>query len=304
MVVEALTPADTAELGKSGPADALDTFLVCGGYPHLTEEWDARQDFWTNLERQLTPYSALVVTGERILSSEFPEGDAARALQAIGSGERNFTNIGAATGLAQVTLTRTLGLLSTKRVLEVMHPLSTETHPRQTRYAIADPYLRFWLRFVRLGIPEIQRGRPDLVLENIRTQWSTYRGGAIEPVVRDAVTRLLPAERFGAARYVGSYWTRSNEWQVDLVGSDKPEAATTIPFVGSIKWRDNTPFDEQDARALAVATARVPGTDTGTRLVGVSRSGYDAGSLDVALTPADVVQAFAQGGSSQLAVEN
>jgi uncharacterized protein len=58
---------------------------------------------------------------------------------------------------------------------------------REARYRIDEPYLRFWLPFVGPGIPMIERGRGDRVLKSIRTSWTSWRGRAIEPVIRDAL---------------------------------------------------------------------------------------------------------------------
>jgi uncharacterized protein len=41
---------------------------------------------------------------------------------------------------------------------------------------VADPYLRFWLRFVEPAISDIQRGRPDLAVVRVRREWPDYRG--------------------------------------------------------------------------------------------------------------------------------
>src|SRR5207302_589639 len=103
-------------------------------------------------------------------------------------------------------------------------------------YSVADAYLRFWLAFLGPALPEIERGRGDLVLERIRTEWPRYLGRAIEPIVREAVTRMLPDERFGDARFCGTYWTRTGDVEVDLIGgtaSPRPnESRSPAPSSG------------------------------------------------------------------------
>jgi hypothetical protein len=47
-----------------------------------------------------------------------------------------------------------------------------------------------WLAFLGPYLPEIERGRSDLVLRRIRASWTTWRGRAVEPVVREALRRL------------------------------------------------------------------------------------------------------------------
>jgi hypothetical protein len=107
----------------------------------------------------------------------------------------------------------------------------------------------------------------------------------VEPVVRAAIRRLLPDTRFGLADRVGSWWTRSNDEEVDLVGM----AEGRVAFAGSIKWRDRLPFDDRDRAKLVQAAARIPGADTDTLLVGVSRAGFTTDELDVALGADDLI---------------
>ncbi len=109
-----------------------------------------------------------------------------------------------------------------------------------SRYTIADPYLRFWLRFIGPNLPLIERRRGDLAVRRVMDGWNTYRGHAIEPIVRACIERMLPEERFGDANFLGAFWTRTNNPEVDLVGSDDDRRPTSAEFVGSIKWRDKS----------------------------------------------------------------
>jgi hypothetical protein len=175
------------------------------------------------------PTSALLVSGERALAAEFPaESQACAVLGAIGAGERTFSLIArAAGGVPQASLQRALQLLVAKRVVEAATPLSPRPS-REKRYVVADPHLRFWLAFLGPHLPEIDRGRSDLVLRRIRTAWTTWRGRAIEPVVREALRRL-PAGRLPVGtQVVGGYWTRTNDPEIDLVGADREPVARRI----------------------------------------------------------------------------
>jgi hypothetical protein len=139
------------------------------------------------------PTSALLVSGERALSAEFPAESQARAvLGAIGTGERSFSLIARAAGrLSQASLQRALQLPLAKRVVQASTPLSIRPS-RETRYVVADPHLRFWLAFLGPHLAEIDRGRSDLVLRRIRAAWTEWRGRAVEHVVREALRRLPP----------------------------------------------------------------------------------------------------------------
>jgi uncharacterized protein len=301
MTIEPLTPADVSEMLALDPLDALDAYLVTGGFPVLALEWGAGRTFAMYLREALeNPTSFLLVSGERTLAAEFPQRAQARAvLSAIGSDARVYRDIAARSQLPGTSLREALALLGEKRLVQRTTPYAAVAHPKNARYAIVDSYLRFWLRFVGAdGIELAERGRGGVLFERTRVAWPAYRGAAIEPVVRTAIERLLPDERFGSAMHVGSFWTRDNSVELDLVGGDKTPVAAAIGFVGSIKWRASAPFDRADLGALTRQRASLPGADDATLLVGVSRSGFARGlALDVALSAEDILAAYRFGGS-------
>lgn len=293
IVLGPLTVAELADLLDLAPAEAMEAMLVVGGFPLVAQSWVpglGRREF---LQQALAdPTSALIVTGERALAAEFPDPAGRAALSAVGAGETTFTTIANRTGLPQTTLRRTLDALVHKRILVAEQPLSTRPATKLTRYRVDDPYLRFWLRFIEPGLDEIERGRTDLAAARVEENWQTYRGRAVEPLVRGGIDRLLPDPRFGDARRVGGYWTRSNDVEVDLVGTAGTRSPSRVVMVGSVKWREQRAFDRADLAALHRARDQVPGTDAATLLVAVSRAGKPTTGLDAHLGPADLVEAW------------
>jgi AAA+ ATPase superfamily predicted ATPase len=274
MVVPPLNPADVASMLDLTPADAFDAFLVTGGLPLILDEWPRNASLTDYLTDAVDdPTSALLVSAERALAAEFPvEAQARHVLAAIGSGERSFSLIGrAAGGVPQASLSRALNLLTGKRLVDAMVPVSTRPS-RDTRYVVSDPYLRFWLTFLGPHMDEIERGRGDLVLRRITSSWTSWRGRAIEPVLRESLRRLPDALPGGTA-VVGAYWTRTNDPEIDIVGADREPVAKRITCVGSIKWLENRPFDAHDLARLIVHRNRLPGSEDATSLIAVSRSG-------------------------------
>jgi AAA+ ATPase superfamily predicted ATPase len=292
MVIGPLNPAEIAAMLSLDPAAAFDATLVTGGLPLICGEWPRGAGLQGYLEQALhNPVSALLVSGERSLAAEFPvEAQARTVLRAIGSGERTFTSIGrAAGGIPQMSLTRALDLLTAKGVVTGELPVSL-LPSRERRYRITDPYLRFWLRFLEPYMPEIERRRGDLTLRRVRSGWTSYRGRAIEPLVREALTRLLPDGQLPAAPAVGGYWTRTNQVEIDLVGADRVPVAGRLLFVGSIKWQDTVPFDRHDEAALIRHRSEL--TDDLIPLVAVSRSAIDSPAADARYRPEDLIQAW------------
>jgi hypothetical protein len=293
LVVPPLNPAEVATMLETGPADAFDAYLVSGGLPLILDEWPRGAGLWDYLQRAVTrPTSALLVSGERTLAAEFPtEAQARTVLGAIGHGERTFSLIArAAGGLNPGSLKRALDLLIDKRIVEADLPVSTKPS-KDTRYRVADPHLRFWLSFLGPGLPAIERGRGDQVLAAIRKSWPSWRGRAIEPVIREALLRMPGSVLPDGTEVVGGYWTRTNDPEIDLVGADRAPIAKRLTMVGSIKWLENKPFDHRDLARLIVHRSQLPGADERTPLLAVTRAGCTARDL-TAISPEDLLRAW------------
>ncbi|WP_327637468.1 AAA family ATPase [Kribbella sp. NBC_00482] len=289
MVLGPLTPADLADMLDLAPAVAFDAALVTGGLPLICRDWRRGGTLRDFLKTSLSdPTSPLLVSAERSLAAEFPPralgGD---VLRAVGSGERTFSNIArAAGGLAHTSLTRAMQVLMDKGIVTAELPVSLRPS-KERRYRIADPYLRFWLTFLAPHMAEIERMRGDLTLVRIKENWSSWRGRAVEPLIRESLARLLPDDQLPGAGVVGGYWTRSNDIEIDLVGADRGPLAKELLFLGSIKWLDNSRFDSHDLAALHRHRSLL--TDDPVPLVAVSRNGVTASGLDAVYGPDELL---------------
>ncbi|AZQ37136.1 ATP-binding protein [Streptomyces cyaneochromogenes] len=299
MTVRPLNLADVQAMTALDAAGAVDAQLITGGFPEIVQSWRpgmGRTDFLR--ASVASPLSPLLVAGELSLLGEFPEASHSRAvLEAVGSGERTFSAIAAQAGgagaLPSGTLSPLLAVLQAKRVLAADLPLSVKPDSKNKRYRIADPYLRFWLAFLARSIPLIERGRGDLALERIERSWTTWRGRAVEPLVRESLLRLLPDAGWPGTEAVGGWWNRQNNPEIDLVGTDREPVAGKVHFVGSVKWLESRPFGRHEYDALVRDMLAVPGTAPDTPLVAVSRCGV---ADDLPLTahwgPEDLVRAW------------
>jgi AAA+ ATPase superfamily predicted ATPase len=295
MIVPPLSPADVALMTGLPAAEAFDAYLISGGLPMILDDWPHGAPARAYLaEAVADPTSPLFVSGERSLAAEFPAETQARlVLSAIGSGERTHTLIGRAAGdLPTATLTRALRLLTSKRVITSEAPLSTRPS-RETRYSVADPHLRFWLAFLGPYLPEIERGRSDLILGRIDRSWTSWRGAAIEPVIRESLRRMPAPTLPEGTQAVGGYWTRTNHPQIDIVCADREPIARRVTAVGSIKWQDSRVFDSHDLAELIVQRSMLPGADARTPLIVVARGGVNTNVDDVRVfTPDDLLEAW------------
>jgi AAA+ ATPase superfamily predicted ATPase len=295
LVVPPLNPREVAAMSKRTGADALEAYLVTGGFPKIAAAWQ-EGDLQAFLARSLIDDgSPLVSTGHLILEAEFRSSVQARSvLAAVGTGSRTNKAISDASGIRTSNLTYPLKVLAEKRVVATSLPLSIKPSVDR-RYAVSDPYLRFYLRFLDRGYGEIERGRGRVLVPEIMRSWETYLGLAIEPIIRAAIENLLPDDRFGLAQAVGGFWTRDHRVEVDLVGADRGEPPVrAVSFIGSIKWRQRKPATGSDVAELIRTGSAIAGVTPDTPIVLVSRSGITdvKAPLAAAFEPDELLASF------------
>lgn len=270
-----LSPYDVAEYRQCDAPESVDAWLLTGGMPLVVTEWERTETRTDYLARALaSPLSALVVTGERALTAEVAAEQAPRTVVHTLKGKpATFSALGSVTGLSSSTLDRALTGLTATGAVEGVRPYST-TASRLRHYRVADSYLGWWLEFVMPYLAEIDRGRGELTARRAENSWSTWRGHAVEPLVRESLLRADMPDLPALLAHVGSYWTRNYATEMDVVGGDRFPVASRIAVVGSIKWRASSRWGEADSNALRMAAAKVPGgtpTDVaGPQLVAIT----------------------------------
>jgi uncharacterized protein len=305
-----LNPADVAAALRLEPADAIDACLMSGGLPGILRAWPEGVTALAFAEGEAEdPASPLFGVPEAALLAEFPAPDMTRrVIEAIGGGDRTHASIAAEAGSrAGVIPSGTLSpllhrLVAGKHVLAAEEPLSVRSG-KPMLYRVADSNLRFYLGIGRPMQDWARRGRAEPAREILRRRWTSWRGRAVEPVIREALSLSAADLPWPEALAVGGWWNRAFDPEVDLIGADKAPVAGKIYYAGSVKWLER-PFDERDLADLRSGAAAVPGFQIGrTALVTVSRAGASEGAarqLALSWHPRDVVGAFSghgQGGT-------
>jgi hypothetical protein len=303
LVLGPLNLAETAAAAGLTGSDAVDAHLITGGLPGLLLRWPTGTPADDHLRAECAdPASPLFTVPEQSLAAEFPNPDVARRVfEAVGGDARAYTTIaGTAGGRGGPVNSGTLSpllrqLTDDKQVLAADQPLATRSG-KPALYRVADSNLRLYLAILRDVHNLARRGRPDAGYALFQNRWSSWRGRAVEPLIRAsleqaAITGSLP---WPETQVVGGWWNRQFDPEIDLVGADRAPVASRIDFCGSVKWL-GTPFDNHDLHQLREGARQVPGFDAArTGLVAVSRSGADlpAGSVGVVWGPGDVVAAW------------
>jgi uncharacterized protein len=306
LILGPLNPAETGRATGLSGADAIDAYLMSGGLPGILRSWPTGTTAMDHVRAECAdPASPVFGVPEAALMAEFPLPDQSRrVLEAVGSGDRTHAGIATSAGsrsgpLPAGTLSPLLRrLVVEKRVLAIEEPLSTKAS-RPALYRVADPSLRFYLAAGRRAHEHARRGRPDAGYDVIARQWQSWRGRAVEPVVREALANAAAA---GALPWpdvgiVGGWWNRRFDPEVDLVGADHGPVANRIAFAGSIKWLD-APFDPHHLSDLRRGVVSIPGFRPGSSgLAIVTASGttsrLDLHGVDLVWGPDDIVGAWA-----------
>jgi hypothetical protein len=162
---------------------------------------------------------------------------------------------------------------------------------RRSVWAIADPYLRFWFRFVLPNRTELDRtGDVDAFYRAVvapRLDEFVSRP-AFEEVCRAWLWRWIDEGAFGArVGQVGAWWgpipapapgqpRRQAEAEVEVVAAREGR----VSLLGEAKWT-TTPVDLPVLNRLRRVAQHVPGADEGTRLALFGRR-FDARLREVA----------------------
>jgi uncharacterized protein len=114
-------------------------------------------------------------------------------IEAVRGGNRTHASIAAEAGgrtgaIPSGTLSPVLHrLVNDKRVLAIDEPLSVKAG-KPALYRVADSNLRFYLAIGRSAHELTRRGRPASAVALIRRRRASWRGRAVEPMVREALS--------------------------------------------------------------------------------------------------------------------
>lgn len=200
--------------------DRARAYFVCGGVPWYLARFDARRSIETNVVAELLEeHAPLRHEPEFLLREELREVESYYAvLLAIASGRATPREISQVTGIGERGLHYYLQQLVDLGFVRRRYPL-TDAPPaaRHVRFALDDPLIRFWFRFVFPTTSYLAQMGPEKTWrERIRPEIDAYFGGCFEALCREALPHLYASERVTAPFEVGEYWDK--RCQIDVVG--------------------------------------------------------------------------------------
>ncbi|MEM7538516.1 MAG: ATP-binding protein [Chloroflexota bacterium] len=212
-------------------------YAITGGIPAYLELFDDNLNLLNNLrEHFITPTNLMLNDAVFLLREQLDEPRNYMALlESIAAGNHKLADVAKMAGLDRSAATKYLAVLSELGYVKRTVP-ATVRHPeksRQGRFVITDAYLRFYFRFLRPYLGDIERGRINRVISLLRDHLTDFIGThTFEELCREWLDistdeGTLP---FFPDR-VGSHWSRTS--QVDVLGINW---RTKEILLGECKW--------------------------------------------------------------------
>lgn len=234
------------------PIRAVEAFAVWGGVPRYWEMAAAFRNHDQAVEDLvLSPQGVLRDEPAGLLLDDLRDTtQAASILALVGGGCHRISEIAARLGKPATSLTRPLQRLVELDLVRREMPFgSSPRDTKRTSYLIADPFLRFWFRFVEPARSRIEAGMTRAVASEVASSFAQHAGSVWEDLVRAAVPRM----RIGGAEWteVGRWWgpgLDGRPMEIDVVGSASD--GRTI-LVAEAEWSDRS-----DPKRLLAEIAR------------------------------------------------
>jgi len=229
-----LKPWDVACFAPGwAPEDHVALYGVFGGVPGYLAEIDPSLTLWENVERLvLRPGARFLEEGSMLLRLELR--DIARyyaVLEAIAGGATSFGEIVSRSGVPPQALPKYLQTLVLMGLVSREQPLLPGG---KARYVVADPFLRFWFRYIPRYRSAIEQGLVDKVSKAVSRDF----GESTLPLAWEETARMMVVEMARRGRLpltptrVGSWWGRGEE--IDIVALN--EKTKEILFA-ECKWQ-------------------------------------------------------------------
>lgn len=226
-------------------------YSVLGGVPYYLERIDPARSVVDNIVQRVMGWLALVQDEPQILLHDhFTQPRLYTAIIAqVAHAVHSPKEIADALSLEPATVSKYLHTLVRLGLLRREVP-ATERRPersRKSRYVVADPYLRFYHRFLAPQLHFIARGAYTSVWRTVERHWRAFVGAyTFEELCREWV---YAAAESGALPFlpktVGAHWSASE--QIDVVAVNWDQA---VVLYGECKWKKDNALNEGEVRKL------------------------------------------------------
>ncbi|NOI30474.1 ATP-binding protein [Vibrio coralliilyticus] len=96
-------------------------------------------------------------------------------------------------------------------VITKLRPISSKENSRDIRYAISDPFLNFWFRFIHANKSAVEIENYEYIRRYIERDFTVYSGLELESLFKAI---LVESKQFGK---IGGYWDAKGHNEIDIV---------------------------------------------------------------------------------------
>jgi AAA+ ATPase superfamily predicted ATPase len=224
-------------LPLADPVQAVESYAVWGGVPRYWELAGDHPDLAAAVRSLvLSPLGVLYEEPSRLLLDDLRDtAQAASILGLIGQGCHRASEIAARLEKPATSLSRPLERLIEMDLVARETPFGTSVRSsKRTLYRIADPFLRFWFRFVQPDRSRLEARQIAAVERDVAASFPHHAGEMWEELARASVP---------AVEYFGRIWGPAGRWwgpgldrqplEIDVVAeSDTGDAL----LIGEVKW--------------------------------------------------------------------
>jgi len=266
---------------------------VAGGIPAYLERFDETQKLGANIQRLFMRRTGMFRSEPFILVGDVIRRETQTyeaVLKAIAAGRRTPQEIGAMLGLTSSYLSPYLKQLEPLHLIERRLPATIPPERRRTSrnslYHLADPYLRFYFRFIQPNLGLVEQELTGVLWQRIAEQFRAFVGlTAFEELCREWTLVQARAGRLPfPPEIVGSHWAK--DVQVDVVALNWREQAILL---GECKWGVKAMARSVIRELVQKAPRIVPGEGWHVHYVFFARAGFtdaaraEAGSVEASL---------------------
>lgn len=281
-----LQPIDFFKLGeffpKYSPVQLVEVYGITGGVPKYFEFISDGGPVLSNIEHAIKSRSTLLTAeADFLLHEEFRETRIYLAcLRALGNGPLEVGHIAKIVGIDSKVLSKYFEQLIELKFIERRVPTGEDpAKSRKGRYAICDPFLRFYFRFITPHLQEIEKGQFNQILTCIRKEFDAYIGKHVfEKICRDWLSMRADKGKFSfVPEDIGSYWDKDIE--IDILGINHHDQ---VMVVGEAKWTNEKVGADVISELEAKSKLLQGKKDYYCHLAVFSRSGFSSKVLEIA----------------------
>lgn len=277
--------------GIANPLARFERYCVAGGMPLYLSRLGTGSLRDAVCANVLDRFAPLWNEGRSLIEQELHEPRVYLALlERLATGPQQLSELGQHAGLDSSRASKYLSVLTGLRLVERTVPIGAGPDSRDGRWQLADPFLRFWFRFVFPHQGDLEGGLDARVLFDAVVAADIADHCA--PVFEAWAIGWLRAHKAATALNWGRWWgnaanahrrqkTRSTE-EIDAVGLVRGRVTAVV----ECRWTNKalTPAVVEDLDAFKIPALRDAGLKVAKdpAIVLLCRSGYSAALVDLA----------------------